>query len=327
MKKLFLTLFPLIAFVSALAQETKSELKTRFDVIRNETVTGANTKTRLANAFQELADGSQSVFYLVASGTDTYTATALNLDAYAGKYFVVQFPNANTGSATLNINSLGAVTLKKDGNINLIADDIDAGSIHILAYDGANFEVLTALNTIPLSTHVTGRLAYTNLTQGSALSVLGVSGNAVADHASIAAGSDFQVLRRSGTAIGFGSVALNQSAAVTGTLPIANGGTGSLNGTGLVISTKTGAYTITTSDLAILCNATTAAFTVTLPTAASASGYEFVVKKIDSSVNAVTVDPNGAELIDGAATYALSAQWKYVRFKSNGTAWYIIANN
>jgi hypothetical protein len=46
------------------------------------------------------------------------------------------------------------------------------------------------------------------------------------DPADISAGSDHQVLRRSGTTIGFGALNLAQSAAVTGALPIANGGTG-----------------------------------------------------------------------------------------------------
>lgn len=69
---------------------------------------------------------------------------------------------------------------------------------------------------------ITGDLPYSNLTQGSALSVLGVTGNATADVASIAAGSDHQVLRRSGTALAFGAVNLAQSAAITGNLPVAN---------------------------------------------------------------------------------------------------------
>lgn len=79
---------------------------------------------------------------------------------------------------------------------------------------------------VNLADGVTGDLPFANLTQGSALSVLGVTGNATADNASIAAGSDHQVLRRSGTALGFGSINLAQSAAVTGILPTANGGTG-----------------------------------------------------------------------------------------------------
>ena len=71
-----------------------------------------------------------------------------------------------------------------------------------------------------------GDLAFSALAQGSALSILGVTGNAIADYASIAAASDHQVLRRSGTALTFGAVNLAQSAAVTGILPTANGGTG-----------------------------------------------------------------------------------------------------
>jgi len=79
---------------------------------------------------------------------------------------------------------------------------------------------------IDLTNGVTGDLPLANLAQGTALSVLGVTGNATADNASIAAASDHQVLRRSGTSLAFGAVALNQTNAVTGTLPVANGGTG-----------------------------------------------------------------------------------------------------
>lgn len=73
-------------------------------------------------------------------------------------------------------------------------------------------------NSVSLTADVTGDLPYANLAQGSALSVLGVTGNATADNASIAAASDHQVLRRSGTSIAFGAVNLAQSNAVTGTL-------------------------------------------------------------------------------------------------------------
>ena len=79
---------------------------------------------------------------------------------------------------------------------------------------------------VDLTNGVTGDLPFANLAQGSALSVLGVTGNATADNASIAAGSDHQVLRRSGTAVAFGAVNIAQSAAVIGALAIANGGTG-----------------------------------------------------------------------------------------------------
>ncbi len=79
---------------------------------------------------------------------------------------------------------------------------------------------------VNLADGVTNDLPFANLTQGLALSVLGVTGNATADVASIAAGSDFQVLRRSGTTLGFGAIDLAQAAAVTGILPTIRGGTG-----------------------------------------------------------------------------------------------------
>lgn len=75
---------------------------------------------------------------------------------------------------------------------------------------------------VNLANGVSGDLPFANLTQGSALSVLGVTGNATADVASIAAGSDGNVLRRSGTALTFGAVSLASSNAVTGNLPVTN---------------------------------------------------------------------------------------------------------
>lgn len=85
--------------------------------------------------------------------------------------------------------------------------------------------MLTPSTTVALASEVSGRLPFANVAQGSALSVLGVTGNATADEASIVAGTDHQVMRRSGTSVSWGAVNLAQSAAVTGILPVANGGT------------------------------------------------------------------------------------------------------
>jgi hypothetical protein len=62
------------------------------------------------------------------------------------------------------------------------------------------------LQNVSITAGWTGRLAYTRFTQGGALSVLGVSGNATADHASIASGGDGQVLRQSGLTLSFGTL-------------------------------------------------------------------------------------------------------------------------
>lgn len=91
---------------------------------------------------------------------------------------------------------------------------------------------LTSLGTIVTGVWNATRLAFAYLAQGSGLSVLGVAGNSTADHASIVAGTDDQVLRRSGTSLGFGAVNLASSNAVTGVLPLSFGGTGTTTANG-----------------------------------------------------------------------------------------------
>jgi hypothetical protein len=93
------------------------------------------------------------------------------------------------------------------------------------------------------------------------------------------------------------------------------------------IVSKTATYTATISDHTILCNATTGAITINLPTAVGIAGREYVIKKTDSSVNAVTVDGSGSETIDGALTYSLALQYKYVRIQTDGANWFVVGNN
>ncbi len=107
---------------------------------------------------------------------------------------------------------------------------------HILRYcDGTNWVSLTGGGITALTGDVTasgsGSVAATiannavtnaKLRDSAALSVIGRSANSTGDPADIAAASDHQVLRRSGTALGFGAVNLASSAAVTGNLPVAN---------------------------------------------------------------------------------------------------------
>lgn len=95
---------------------------------------------------------------------------------------------------------------------------------------------------------------------GAALSLLGVAGNAVAARADIVAANDGEVMRRSGTSIGFGAVNLAQSAAVTGILPTANGGTA--NAFFTVSGPATSAKTFTFPNASATVLTTNAAVTV-----------------------------------------------------------------
>ena len=91
----------------------------------------------------------------------------------------------------------------------------------------------------------------------------------------------------------------------------------------LAVVSKTSAYTVTDDDAAILVDATGGAVTVTLPTAVGRTGQTYEIKRTNAGANAVTVDGNGAETIDGAATVSLSTQYATVRMVSDGTNWMI----
>jgi hypothetical protein len=86
------------------------------------------------------------------------------------------------------------------------------------------------------------------------------------------------------------------------------------------------ATTLGTSDhgKVIECDASSGAFTVTLPAVGSNTGMTVVVKKTDSSTNAVTVDGNSTEKIDGSTTYALNTQYESVMVRSDGTEWWVV---
>ena len=98
-----------------------------------------------------------------------------------------------------------------------------------------------------------------------------------------------------------------------------------LSGTVLIpIVAKTGAYTATATDEVITCDATSAAFTITLPAVAGITGKPYTIKKTDSSGNIVTIDGNASETIDGATTYLLSSQYDTLPIVSDGSNWHIL---
>ena len=89
------------------------------------------------------------------------------------------------------------------------------------------------------------------------------------------------------------------------------------------VISKTSAYTAAL-DHVILCDASGAAFTVTLPAASGISGRVYHIKKTDSSNNAVTVDGNSSETIDGGTTATLTVQYESIMIVCDGAAWHII---
>jgi hypothetical protein len=144
---------------------------------------------------------------------------------------------------------------------------------------------------------------------------------------------------------------------VTGTLPIANGGTGettanaainallpsqsgqsgkflTTDGTdtswatagggssALTIQNKTSAYTVVAGDLGTIINCTSGTFTVSLTAAATlGAGFNcWIWNTSTGASNAITIDPNGAETIDEQATLILR-RGEGIQIICNGTNW------
>ena len=104
------------------------------------------TSTNHAATVGQIQSGAASILNGV-SGTNTVTATVTPaLTAYAsGQMFKMVAAGANTGAVTLNINSLGAKSVTRDGTTALVTGDILAGAAYLIHYDGTQFQLLNSL--------------------------------------------------------------------------------------------------------------------------------------------------------------------------------------
>lgn len=78
------------------------------------------------------------------AANDTYVATIQGITAYnAGLVIWLNPVTDNTGACTLNINGLGAKSLKTVLGADPVNNHIDAAQIVPLCYDGTNFVIMT----------------------------------------------------------------------------------------------------------------------------------------------------------------------------------------
>lgn len=91
----------------------------------------------------------------------------------------------------------------------------------------------------------------------------------------------------------------------------------------LTATVQAGTYTAKPGDL-VIANATSAAFTVTLP-ANPATNTQVAVKKFDASGNVVTVTGGPGITVNGTATYPLAAGGATATFEFDGANWLLLA--
>ena len=102
-------------------------------------VTGAGTSSQYIDgtgALQSFSTSTGSILRGTASGTDTYTTTITGVASYSdGDAYLIRFTNGNTTGATLDINGIGAVTLYRNNDGQLIGGDIWAGAEMLCIYN------------------------------------------------------------------------------------------------------------------------------------------------------------------------------------------------
>lgn len=84
------------------------------------------------------------------------------------------------------------------------------------------------------------------------------------------------------------------------------------------------AYTATDTDMVILCNTSGGNIRIDLPSVTTCEGRIYIIKKITSDANTVTIKPSGTETIDDLLTYTLSAYNERIQIIATSLGWKII---
>ncbi len=146
-----------------------------------------------------------------AGSNDTYVITVSGISSYtAGLMIQFKANTVNTGAATLNINSIGAIAIKKNKDLVLNDGDIKAGQIVNVIYDGTNFQLLSPVSPLLSLTNsgtTSKNLADSSTTQNIAHG-LGVVPRSYRVSGAVSGASTSLAISFSGNSITFGSITI-----------------------------------------------------------------------------------------------------------------------
>lgn len=127
----------------------------------NNRITGMGAGTAATDAANLTQVQTTAAKLLTVSGTDTITASGTpTVAAYTSGAMYYFTPAAtNTGAVTINIDSLGAKSVTKNGSTALVAGDLTSGKVAVVVYDGTRFQLINVG-----ASSSTGNITFTNNT-------------------------------------------------------------------------------------------------------------------------------------------------------------------
>lgn len=122
----------------------------------SETITATTRPSDYLRAHAAIIKEACGTVY-TATGADTISfSTTPTFAAYAaGMRFKFISAGANTGAASLEVNSLGAKAVTKEGTTALAAGDIASGATVEVVYDGTRFQLVAGRSIQPLDATLT----------------------------------------------------------------------------------------------------------------------------------------------------------------------------
>ncbi len=127
----------------------------------------------------------------VQNSVYTYAEDAQVSDSYAitlspspsgyvtGQMFLFKANTANTGASSLNVNGLGAKTIKKHKGEDLADNDIKEDSVVSVVYDGTNFQMISMLSNAPAGSGDMTKVVYDTDDDGKVNEAEAVEGTGV----------------------------------------------------------------------------------------------------------------------------------------------------
>lgn len=246
----------------------------------------------------------------------------------------------STGASTLNVDGLGAKAIRKitgAGEVAVAAGDVVAAGHYIFNYDASANSASGAwilLNPAPSATaYLSNVVEDTSPQLGAMLDVntfgIGDGTLKILDFVEDASAVNYVEIEHEAT--GAGPILRAVGTDTNVDFNLVSKGTGEVKANAQRIGlaqtlAKTAHYTVLVADRDALidCDASSGAVTITLPTVATAlAGFTVTVKKSDSGTNAITVDGNGAETIDGAATTTVVSQYDSLTIQCDGAEWFV----